>query len=100
MNIWPVILGMALVSYLQRMLPLAASNGQQFPPWIQRALDFVPLAILSALIGAAFIPSEDWLVFTIDGRLLAGLVAIGLALLTRSVMVTIMGGLAVLFLLG
>ena len=100
MNIWPVILGMALVSYLQRMLPLAASNRQQFPPWTQRALDFVPVAILSALIGAAFILSEDWLVFTIDGRLLAGLVAIGLAWLTRSVVFTIIGGLAVLFLLG
>lgn len=100
MNIWSVILGMALVSYLQRILPLAAGKRRQFPPWTQRALDFVPVAILSALIGAAFIPSDDWLVFTIDGRLLAGLVAIGLAWLTRSVVATIIGGLAVLFFLG
>ncbi len=100
MNIWIIILGMGLVSYLPRMLPLAASKRRQFPPWAERALDFVPVAVLSALVGAAFIPSHDWLVFTIDSRLLAGLVAIALAWLTRSVSTTIIGGLVVLFLLG
>lgn len=97
-DIWLLILGMALLTYGQRLLPMAGIGRVALPAWVRRGLEYVPVALFSALIGAAFVPAEGWLDFTVDARLLAGLAASALAWRTRSSLLTIVGGM-VIFLL-
>jgi len=100
MRIWLIIFGMAAVTYLPRMLPLTFIKEEALPRWARRGLNYVPLAVLSAIVGPAFLPSETFLHFVIDERLLAGVVAIGVAWLSKSTLLTILAGMLVLVALG
>ncbi|MDF2626449.1 MAG: hypothetical protein K0R39_280 [Symbiobacteriaceae bacterium] len=55
MTIRPAILllflGMALVTYLPRVAPLAVLSRLDLPPWLLRWLSFVPVSVLSALLA-------------------------------------------------
>lgn len=95
MSVLLLILGMALLTYLQRLLPLALIDRASLPAWVDQGMNFITVAILAALIGAALVPRDDWLSFTVDGRLLAGLVAIGLAKWTGNTFITLAGGLLI-----
>ena len=46
----PLILGMMLVTYLPRLLPLAALSQRPLPPLLRRFLRYIPYAALGALI--------------------------------------------------
>jgi len=50
--IW-VILGMGVVTYIPRMLPLVAIKADGVPPFLQGVLKNVPFAVLGALIFPA-----------------------------------------------
>jgi branched-subunit amino acid transport protein len=45
-----LIVGMGVVTYLPRWLPLACLSQRRLPDWLTTWLDFIPAAILSALI--------------------------------------------------
>jgi len=96
---WLMILGMALVTYLPRLWPLAGLREEALPGWARRGLYYVPVAVLSAITAVELLPSAGWLHYNLDARLPAGLVAIGLAWFTRNVILTISGGMAALLLL-
>ena len=67
---------------------------------IQRALRFVPMAVLTAIIVPGLIMQNDLLDLRPDNpRLLAGLVAILVAWKTKNVLITILAGMAVFWLL-
>ena len=95
MNIWLIILGMAIVTYGTRLLPLTTIREDALPVWARRGLKYVPVAVLSAIIGPGFIPHEEWGAFTLDGHLVAGVVAIGVAWYTRNTILTIAAGMVV-----
>lgn len=46
----PLILGMMLVTYLPRLLPLAVLARRPLPPLLRRFLQYIPYAALGALI--------------------------------------------------
>lgn len=96
MTIWLTILGMAVVTYGVRLLPLTALNADALPQWVRRGLVYVPVAVLSAIIGPAFIPSKGWGAFALDAHLVAGIVAIGVAWYSKNTVLTIGVGMAVL----
>ena len=98
MKIWLIILSMTIVTYIPRLLPLIHFDQTTLPEWVHRSLTYVPIAMLSALVGVAFLPSRGWLEYTLDAHLLAGLVAVALAWRTHSVGWTILGGMTVLLL--
>lgn len=100
MKIWIIILSMAFVTYLLRLLPLTVINSENLPVWLKRSLPYVPVAVLSALVGVQFLPSESWLHYTVDARLVAGLIAVGVAWLSKNVSFTIISGMSVLLLFG
>lgn len=55
-----IILGMALVTYIPRMLPFIVFQNIQLPPFWQNVLKNVPYATLGALIiPAVFFIQED-----------------------------------------
>ncbi|GGH88169.1 branched-subunit amino acid transport protein [Pullulanibacillus pueri] len=45
-----VILGMGIVTYVPRVLPLIAMHSEAIPPFLQAVLKNVPYAVLGALI--------------------------------------------------
>ena len=79
---WPYVLTMAGVTYLIRMLPLAAIRGRIRSPFLQAFLRYMPYAVLGAMTFPA--------VFTCAGSVpasLAGLfVGLLLAYLRRSLL--------------
>ena len=95
MNIWLLIALMALVTYLPRFLPMALAGRVQLPPALERALDFVPIAVLTAIIARATLVRGDTLDFSMANlHALAALAALAAALLWRRLFVTIAVGLA------
>jgi branched-subunit amino acid transport protein len=70
-----MIIGMAVVTYIPRMLPLVVMSGMKIPPFLQAILRNVPFATLGALIvPGIFLVNEDiW--FGIIGAGVAFLVA-------------------------
>jgi branched-subunit amino acid transport protein len=98
MNIWLVILGMALVTFAIRFLPFIALDEESLPGWARRGLNYVPVAVLTAISVPEFLPHEDWGIFTVGAHLPAGLVAILVAWYSKSTILTIAAGMAVLLL--
>ncbi|HLA45478.1 MAG TPA: AzlD domain-containing protein [Aggregatilineales bacterium] len=99
MTIWLIILGMSIVTYGTRLLPLTLIDEEALPYLARRGLVYVPVAVLSAIIGPGFVPGKDWLHYTVDAHLLAGMVAIAVAWYTRNTIITIILGMVVLVLL-
>jgi branched-subunit amino acid transport protein len=91
-----IIIGMGVVTYIPRWLPLFVLSRRGLPPWLVLWLDFIPAAILSALILPAILTAGsprqlEWnrldlwvaiptLLFALRTRSLAGTVIIGMAL--------------------
>lgn len=65
------------------------------PPWLRRSLRHVPAAVLSALVLPAFVRHTGTLDLW-DARVLAGIVGGVVAYRTRSILGTIVAGMAVL----
>ncbi|WP_297990135.1 AzlD domain-containing protein [uncultured Anoxybacillus sp.] len=61
-NIFLIILGMGLVTYIPRMLPLTLFHRIELPPFWRGVLRNVPYATLGALIipGIFFIQDDRW----------------------------------------
>lgn len=90
---WWMLLGMALVTYIPRMIPLTVLEGKQLPTLVSRILQNIPYAVLGALIFPAIL-------FVQEGNLLFGIigmiVAFSIALVGGSVMTVVLGTIAVL----
>jgi branched-subunit amino acid transport protein len=105
MSIRPSILllffGMALVTYLPRMLPLVVLSRFQFPPVLLKWLGFVPAAVLSALLTKSLLVTETGgLALPPEHLELVGAAAAVLAAIwTRSLMGTVVAGVLVMALL-
>jgi branched-subunit amino acid transport protein len=50
MNIWLVILGMMVATYIPRLIPLITLTDRPLPPFFRRFLQFIPYTALGALI--------------------------------------------------
>ncbi|MGY4689499.1 AzlD domain-containing protein [Salibacterium sp. K-3] len=90
-----IILGMALVTYIPRMLPFVFFRAEKIPPKIEGILKNVPYAALGALIfpGALFIHENP--VFGITGVAAAFLIS----LCGGGIIVVVLGSVAVLTIL-
>jgi branched-subunit amino acid transport protein len=100
MSLWVVFLLVGLLTYAIRLSFVAVPGHVKMPSWFQRALRFVPIAVLSALIAPeVFNPGGTLDVSFGNARLLAGLLAIGVAWRTKRVGFTIGAGMAALLVL-
>lgn len=92
-----VFIGAGMATFLIRLSFIAVEGRVRLPAWFRTALQFVPAAMLSALIAPDLL-MRDGAVFVSphNARLIAGLVAIVIAARTRSVGWTIAGGMATL----
>ncbi len=68
--IW-LIVGLAVVTYIPRMIPLVFFNSDKIPPVIQNVLKNVPFAILGALIFPGILTINDDMMFGVIGAVAA-----------------------------
>lgn len=95
-----LIAGMMVVTFGVRYPLLALSGRVRMPAWLSRALSFVPVAVLSAIVLPMMIAPEGNLWFALDNEyLVAGCVSIIVAALSRHLLLTIVLGMSLFMLL-
>ena len=72
------ILGMAVVTYLTRAICLVSFGTLTLPPWVERALRYVPVGVLSSLVFPQMISPGGKLALGVDNPLLWGALTSGL----------------------
>ena len=100
MTNWIAILGMGVITYTIRLVPIwlleRATVGEQW----RRALRFVPAAVLSAIILPELVQPGGVMDISLgNARLLAGLLAILVAWRTKNILITLAVGMVALWLL-
>jgi branched-subunit amino acid transport protein len=96
--VWAMIAGTALVTFLLRFSFLGAVKPHAFPERFRAALRFVAPAVLAAIVVPQVVIRDDVVQLAHDNpRLLAALAAALIAWLTKSVVWTIVGGMAALW---
>jgi branched-subunit amino acid transport protein len=92
-SLLPLFLGMALVTYLPRFLPLYVLHRFQIPRTFALWLSYVPAAVLAALVAPGLLLSEGQLFLSVrNGFLLAAFPTFAVALKTRNMLATILAG--------
>lgn len=99
-TLWLAILGAGVVTFALRFSFIALLGRIEIPPSLERALRFVPAAVLTAVVIPLLLLDDGALnVSPGNERLLAGLVAILISWRTRSVPLTLAGGMTALWML-
>jgi branched-subunit amino acid transport protein len=100
MNIWLVMLLGGLITFGMRFSLIYLFGRFEVPKTIQKALHYVPPAVLSAIIFPELFLRNGTLDLTLENtRLMAGVVAILVAWFSKNTLVTILAGMLALFLL-
>lgn len=100
MNIWLVMLVGGLITFGMRFSFIYLFGRFKIPETLRRALHYVPPAVLSAIVFPELLIQNGRLALDLTNeRLLAGLVAVLTAWLTRNTLLTILAGLGALLLL-
>jgi branched-subunit amino acid transport protein len=100
MNIWLVMLLGGLITFAIRFSLIYLFGRLHIPETVRQALRCVPPAVLSAIIFPELFFNEGTLSVSFENtRLLAGLIAILVAWVSRSTLVTIIAGMLALFVL-
>ena len=92
--------GMALITFSIRYGLFAVGHRVRFNPLVSRALTYVPVAVLTAIIAPAMLLPGDgsWQLSWQNAYLIGGIAAILIAALSRNLLATIFGGMLVFFL--
>ena len=97
---WMTIFAAGLLTYATRLSPIVLYGRFEMPNMVERALRFVPVAVLTAIFLPELIYIQDELMLSLrNPRLLAGLLAIMVAWRTKNVMYTIVIGMLALWVL-
>lgn len=100
MNLWLIIIGMGLVTFGIRLVPIVLLGRIEIPLIVQRALRFVPPAVLTAIVVPELLYHDSQLDMSLTNvRLLAGLIAIVVAWRAKNALITIGVGMIALWVL-
>ena len=100
MNIWLVMLFGGIITFLIRFSFIYLFGRLHVSERLRKALHHVPPAVLSALIfPELFIHNKELDISLDNQRLLAGVIAVIVAYLTKNTLVTILAGMLALLLL-
>jgi branched-subunit amino acid transport protein len=90
---WALIAGTAIVVYFTRAVFVLPGSRLRLPPLAERVLRYAPAAALAAIIVPDLaLLHGAWAVAPDNPRLVGGLVAFAVAAATRSILLTIAGG--------
>lgn len=100
-SVWVAMLGMGLLTLLLRASFLVLPEKVQLPPFLRRALRYVPAAVLTAIYAPEMLVQSGSVDLSMhNARLLAGLVAIAVAWRLRQTLPTIVAGMLALHAFG
>ena len=85
--LWTTVIAASLACYLLKLAGLSVPAAWVEQPWVARIVDFVPAALLAALVAVQGLTSGHDLV--IDGRL-AGLAVAAIALALRAPFIVVL----------
>ncbi|NOY99992.1 MAG: AzlD domain-containing protein [Chloroflexi bacterium] len=99
-SIWLTMVAVGVLTFATRLSFIAILERWKTPPVLQRALRFVPAAVLAAIIVPELALYDGTLdAAPVNPRLLAGAVAMIVAWKTKNVVWTIIAGMGVLLVL-
>ena len=99
MNIWLVMVLGGLITFGMRFSLIYLFGRLHVPETMRRALHYVPPAVLSAIIFPELFFRNGGLDISMENtRLLAGLIAVVVAWFSKNTLITIIAGMAALFL--
>lgn len=91
-----VIAGLAAVTVLARCFFFILDRPWSMPAWVQRALQYAPVAALAGVVAPEVVMQHGQLITSIeDARIFAALAGAALYFWRHSVLLTIVGGMAV-----
>ena len=91
---WWLIVAMTTLTFIPRYLPLALAGKIRIPPLLAQALEFVPIAVLTAIIVQTTLVKDGNILVSLDNHhLIAAILAFITALWSRHLMLTIVVGL-------
>jgi branched-subunit amino acid transport protein len=97
-TLWLTIAGVAAVTFALRISFIVLLGRIEVPPFLERALRYVPAAVLTAVVIPLLFYQDGALEVSLGNeRLLAGLAAALICWRTRSVPLTLIGGMATLW---
>lgn len=100
MDLWLIIICMGIVTFGIRLVPIVLLGRIEIPLVVQRALRFVPPAVLTAIIVPELLYPDGQLDMSLTNvRLPAGLIAIVVAWRTKNALITIGVGMIMLWVL-
>lgn len=90
------IIGMCVVTYIPRALPMLMLASRSMPPLVTEWLSFIPAAVLAALLLPSLVMQEGSIALGVDNVFLwAGIPAFILAITTRSFFGTVALGMGI-----
>lgn len=99
-TLWLTIAGAAAVTFALRLSFIVLLGRIEVPPYMERALRYVPAAVLTAVVIPLLFYQDGALDVSLGNeRLLAGLAAALICWRTRSVPLTLIGGMVTLWVL-
>lgn len=100
MNLWLVVIVAGVLTFLIRLSFISLLANWELSPVFQRALGYVPPAVMTAIVFPELLIRDGLLAASLDNhRLIAGVVAILVAWRFKKIMPTIVIGMAALWLL-
>ena len=100
MSAWVVVVVIGIGTYLMRLSFVAVFGRFGVPVWLESPLRYVAPAVLAALVAPAVLaPAEAIDLTTANPRVYAAMIAILVALRTKSVAWTIVAGMTSLWVL-
>ena len=95
-----IIIGCALVTFVPRVLPLMILSQLELPTWLIRWLKNVPVAVMAALLAQELLLSNNQFSIMDNGlKILAAIPAFIIAILTKSLLGTVMAGVITMMIL-
>ena len=96
--IWLVIILSGLINFAARYSMFSGLNFLRLPTWLEAYVKFAPTAALSAIVAASLFVDETGVPFEgSPSKIYAAFIACCIALLTRSILFTIVVGLTALW---
>lgn len=99
-GVWATIAAVGVGTYLLRLSFIALWQRLSIPPLVDRALEYVPAAVLAALVVPALLRPEGAIdISPHNHELIAGALAAATAWYSRNVLATLATGMGALWLL-
>ena len=97
-DLWTVgiIIGLTLVTVVTRSFFFFSSKPWSLPPWVQRGMDYAPIAALAAVVVPEIVMTQGVLIASLkDARIFSALAGAAWFFWRRGVLGTIVAGMTV-----